>query len=103
MKIDNSFFAASRLGMKPLPPPAEETDKKDITGGFKSLLDDLMDASKAASAESRMETAKLLTGTVDDFPAFQVTGEKSNLLFEMNLTVRTKVIEAYTEILKTQI
>ena len=99
MKIDNSFLAASRLG-KPMQPPAENSGSRDITGGFKNILDDLMEASNEASAASRAETAKLLTGTMEDFPEFAVTGEKSNLLFEMNLTVRNKVIDAYTEIMK---
>ena len=102
MKIDNSFIAASRLGTPPQI-PTENKRNEDITGGFKNILDDLMEASKEASDASRAETAKLLTGTMEDFPEFMVTGEKSNILFEMNLTVRTKVIEAYQEILRTSV
>ena len=102
MKIDNSFLTASRLG-QPLQPPPELKRDNDITGGFKNILDDLMEASKEASAESRAETAKLMTNTMEDFPEFMVKGEKSSILFEMNLTVRTKVIDAYNEIMKTQV
>lgn len=102
MKIDSSFLAASRLGA-PLQPPKENEKAGDITGGFKNILDDLMEASKEASEASRAETAKLMTNTMSDFPEFMVTGEKSSILFEMNLTVRTKVIDAYNEMLKTPI
>ena len=102
MKIDNSFLAVSRLG-KPLEPMEDKRENNDITGGFKNILDDAMRASNEASAASREETAKMLTGTMEDFPEYMVTGEKSSILFEMNLTVRTKVIDAYNDILKTQV
>jgi len=102
MKIDNSFLTASRIGA-PLQPPQELKNDSDITGGFKNILDDLMEASVEASAASRAETAKLMTGTMEDFPEFMVTGEKSSVLFELNLTVRSKVIDAYTEVMRTQV
>ena len=106
MRIDNSFFAASRLST-PIQAPSTLEDnngnKKDITGGFKSILDDLMEATKETSAASRAEATKLMTGTLDDFPEYMVTGEKSSITFELNLTVRNKVIDAYSEIMKTQV
>ena len=107
MRIDNSFLAANRIG-----PPLElmhvnksedETEKKGIAGGFEKIFDDLWNASSEASAASREETAKLLIGEQDDLAKMQVTGEKSSILFEYNLTVRTKVIEAYQEILRTSV
>jgi len=102
MKIDNSFFVANRLSAPIQPPPETETNN-DITGGFKNILDDLMEASKEASEASRAETAKLMTGSLEDFPEFMVTGEKSSILFEMNLTVRNKVIDAYQEVMRTSV
>jgi len=101
MRIDNSFFAASRLGT-PLQSPAKSPESSN-NKGFKNILDDLMEASSEASAASRQETAKLLTGTLEDFPEYMVTGEKSSIMFELNLTVRNKVIDAYSEIMKTQV
>ena len=107
MRIDNSFFAANRLGQTLTPTPInqgeEENEKKGIAGGFEKIFDDLWKASGEASAASRENTAKLLTGTLEDFPEYMVTGEKSSILFEYNLTVRTKVIEAYNDILKTSV
>ena len=104
MKIDNSFITASKLGtpLRPLTNKVEEPNK-DFTGGFKQILDDLWDASKEASAVSRAETAKLIIGEQDDLPGMQVKGEQSSILFELNLAVRAKVIDAYNEILRTQV
>jgi flagellar hook-basal body complex protein FliE len=103
MRIDNSFIAASRLGttLEPLSGSKNESEKKGIAGGFEKIFDDLWKASSEASAASRAETAKLLINEQDDLPMMQVTGEKSSILFELNLTVRQKVIDAYTEIMKT--
>ena len=105
MRIDNSFFTASRLSqpLTPMPKVIEDSEKKGIAGGFEKIFDDLWNASSEASATSRAETAKLLIGEQDDLPKMQVTGEKSSILFEYNLTVRSKVIDAYNEIMRTSI
>jgi len=101
MKIDSSFITAAKLNtpVHLINNNAEEEKKS----GFQTILDDLMDASNEASKASRAETAKLVTGTLEDFPEYMVTGEKSSILFELNLTVRNKVIDAYNEIIKTQV
>jgi len=62
-----------------------------------------MDATKEASAASRAETAQLLTGTMEDFPEFMVTGEKSNIMFDLNLTMRNKVLDAYEEVMRLSV
>jgi flagellar hook-basal body complex protein FliE len=98
MKIDNSLFVASRLSNT-----LSQTTPKEKSSGFGSILNDLMEASSEASAASREKTAELLTGSLDDLPAYKVTGEKSSIMFELNLTVRNKVIDAYKEVMNTQI
>ena len=105
MKIDNSFFAASRIGpqLEPKVLKEDEGEKKGIAGGFEKIFDDLWNASAELSAESREDTAKLVVNELDDFPGMQVKGEKSNIMFELNLTVRSKVIDAYQETLRTQV
>jgi len=107
MKIDNSFFASSRIGPslepKMINKSEEEGEKKGFAGGFEKIFDDLWNATAETSAASREETAKLVTGTLDDLPNFMIAGEKSSIMFELNLTVRSKVIDAYQEILKTQV
>ncbi|MCL2821401.1 MAG: flagellar hook-basal body complex protein FliE [Oscillospiraceae bacterium] len=105
MKIDNSFMTAARIGptLEQMTVNNENEEKKGIAGGFEKIFDDLWNASGELSAESRGETAKLMTGGLEDLPAMQVIGEKSGIMFEYNLTVRSKVIDAYNDILKTQV
>ena len=107
MKIDSSFLAANRIGpsleTKFINKSEEEGEKKGIAGGFEKIFDDLWNATSEASEAGRAETAKLLIGEQDDLPKMQVLGEKSSIMFEYNLTVRNKVIDAYKEILKTPI
>jgi len=105
MRIDNSFLAASRIGPSLEQRIEEKPDgeTKGIAGGFEKIFDDLWNATSEASSASRAETTKLLIGEQDDLPGMQVTGEKSSIMFEYNLTVRSKVLEAYSEILRTQV
>jgi len=107
MRIDNSFLAANRIGPSLqttlISNTEEESEKKGIAGGFEKIFNDLWEASSEASAASRAETAKLLIGEQDDLPRMQVIGEKSSILFEYNLTVRSKVLEAYSEVMKTSV
>ena len=105
MRIDNSYFAASRIG-QPLELTLKDNDDKEtkgIAGGFEKIFDDLWQASSELSEASRAETAKLLIGQQDDLPGMQVAGEKSSIMFELNLTVRAKVIDAYNEIMRTSV
>jgi len=105
MRIDNSFIAASRVGMNLEHSGAvkAEPEKKGIAGGFEKIFDDLWQASAEASAESREHTAQLMIGQLDDLPKMQVASEKSSIMFELNQTVRNKVIDAYNEMLRTSI
>ena len=109
MRIDNSFFTASHLNQPLNPMPKikiedeNESEKKGIAGGFEKIFDDLWKASSELSSASREETAKLMIGEQDDLPKMQVTGEKSSIMFEFNLTVRSKVIDAYNEIMRTSV
>jgi len=81
----------------------EDSEKKGIAGGFEKIFNDLWQASSELSSVSRAETAKLIIGEQEDLPRMQVIGEKSGIMFEYNLTVRSKVIDAYNEIMRTSV
>ena len=107
MRIDNSFLASNRIGpsleQMNINKAEDESEKKGIAGGFEKIFDDLWNATAETSSESRADTARILTGELEDLPGMMVTGEKSGIVFEYNLTVRNKVIDAYNEIMRTSI
>jgi len=105
MRIDNSFLAANRIGptLEQNPDIKNDGERKGIAGGFEKIFNDLWDATSEASAASRAETANLIIGEQEDPAKMQVLGEKSSIMFEYNLNVRAKIIDAYTEVLRTQV
>lgn len=48
-------------------------------------------------------TVKLVTGEVQDFTEVLIASERANLTLSLALQVRTKVLEAYQEIMRTQL
>jgi len=107
MRIDNSFLAANRIGpsleTRFINKNEDETEEKGIAGGFEKIFDDLWNATEELSDASKADTAQLMMHELDDLPGMRVTGEKSTMMFEYNLTVRSKVIDAYNEILRTSV
>ena len=59
--------------------------------------------SRALSRASREETAKLILGEEENLVDNMIAGEKSSIQFEMNLAIRTKVLDAYNEIIRIQV
>ena len=80
---------------------------KDSSNTFKEILEIAMtgttDTGRALSKQSRGETAKLLLGEEENLIDNMVAGEKSSIQFELNLAIRNKVLDAYNEIMRTQV
>ena len=98
MKIDATLFNESLVATQP-----KSTENSDQGAGFQDVFKELWDASQEASAASKENTALLLTGQLDNLIDLKVSGEKSGLLFQLNLTTRNKVLDAYSEIMKLQL
>jgi flagellar hook-basal body complex protein FliE len=85
----------------------EKTDENSSKASFGEILKITMtgatDNSRALSAVSREENAKLLIGEEENLIDNLVAGQKSTLAFELNLAIRTKVIEAYNEVMRYQV
>ena len=79
----------------------------DKKSAFEEILQITMtgrnDIGKELSAESRLETAKLMIGEEENLVDNMIAGEKSSIQFELNLAIRNKVLDAYNEIMRTQV
>ena len=84
-----------RIGDAPIP-----TDSGAL---FRGIFEDSIQAYEEASAVSKDMTTQLLTGQLDDLSAFTVAGQKAGLMFDLNLAMRTKVLEAYNEVMRFQV
>ena len=110
MRIGSDPFLDVRPKLQPTHSALEarlnnEPDKdKSMSGDlFKIVFEASSKAFDEASAVSRANTAKLLTGQIEDLPSYIIEGEKPGILFELNLNVRNKLLDAYSEIMKTQV
>ena len=84
--------------------PANEENKPNTFGELLRIaMTGSSETHQALSAASRLETAKVLTGQEDNLIDNMVAGEKSSIQFELNLTIRSKMIDAYNEIMRTQV
>ena len=108
MRIDDGILLNSLPKVQPLRPAIDISigDKLPATDSgalFRGIFEDSMQAYEEASAVSKDMTTQLLTGQLDDLSAFQVANQKSSLMFDLNLSMRTKVLEAYDEIMRMQV
>ena len=79
----------------------------DSKSAFEEILQITMtgtnDTGRDLSRISRGETAKLLIGEEDNLVDNMVASERSSIQFELNLAIRNKVLDAYNEIMRTQV
>jgi len=105
MKIDSSFLTSNRVGPALMQTQESEPASRNtgFAGGFENIFNDLWDATSELSDISRAKRADLVTGNLDSLPELMVASEKSGLMFDFNMSVRNKVMDAYQEIMRTQI
>ena len=108
MRIGPDPFASAlartqTLQTKMITPVDEESKSNTFGEILRITFTGTSETSRELSAQSRLATAKILTGQEDDLPANMIAAEKSGIQFELNMAIRTKVIEAYTEIMRTQV
>ena len=71
--------------------------------GFGETLRDAIATVNNAQKESDMAVQKLMTGESQDLHATLIAVQKADLSFQMMMQVRNKIIQAYQEIMRTQV
>ena len=83
-------------------------DEKKLTGNesFTYALDaakELIQANKAAEAETKNLTNDFITGANDDIASLLIAQEKSGILLQYTLQVRNGLLSAYKEIMNLSV
>ncbi|EIT85079.1 flagellar hook-basal body protein FliE [Fictibacillus macauensis ZFHKF-1] len=76
---------------------------KESEGSFATVLQNMLQETNGYEQASNQATNQLLTGKTDDISSVMVLAEKANLTLQTAVEVRNKVLEAYQEIMRTQL
>ncbi len=81
---------------------------RELAGGqsgvsFGETLRDAITTVNNAQKQSDLAVQKLMTGENQDLHATRIAVQKADLSFQMMMQVRNKIIQAYQEIMRTQV
>ena len=78
-------------------------NKNKADGSFEELLKKEIDTTNNVMQNAQKAEADIATGKVEDLARASITIQKAEMQMKMVLEVRNKAINAYKELLKTQI
>jgi flagellar hook-basal body complex protein FliE len=78
-------------------------NKNKADGSFEDLLKKEIDTTNNMMEDADKAQADIATGSVQDLAKASITIQKAEMQMKMVLEVRNKAINAYKELLKTQI
>ena len=97
--IDKIVGAASGIGS--LTKPDEKVwDSKE---SFGQILVDMIKDTNQLMLDSDKALTDFAAGKIDNIHDVMIASEEASLSFQMTMTVRNKVIEAYQEIMRMQV
>lgn len=108
MNKKGDFIVIEQISFLPKKPVVALTDKQEtgaaqLAGSFGTFLNDaITNLNKQHSALNTLND-KFVTGEVADVHQLTIAAEKLSLGLEMTVQIRNKAVEAYQEIMRTQI
>ena len=82
--------------------PAGAGTEKNATG-FGEVLKDAISTVNELQKQSDQEIQKLMAGESQDLHTTVIAMQKADLSFQMMMQVRNKIVQAYQEIMRTQV
>ena len=73
------------------------------SASFGNVLEDAISTANELQKQSDREIQKLITGETQDLHTTMIAVQKADLSFQMMMQVRNKIIQAYQEVLRTQV
>ncbi|WP_282941804.1 flagellar hook-basal body complex protein FliE [Paenibacillus sp. RC67] len=96
-----------KLGLQPLQASAPSTPKSksaaEVSEQFGQFLTDAMNKLKEQQVEVDKLNNQFAKGETSDVHQIMIASEKASLGLELTVQVRNKVVEAYQEIMRTQV
>lgn len=94
----NSLYGLSALN------PLNSLQKEGTSGSnFSEFLVNAMSGVQQTDTADKIQGLNLLTGDVEDLHTAVLAGEKAELTLRLTTTIRTKVIDAYNELMRMQV
>lgn len=96
-----------KLGLQPLQATAPSAPKSqsaaEVSEQFGQFLTDAMNKLKQQQVEVDKLNNQFAKGETSDVHQIMIAAEKASLGLELTVQVRNKVVEAYQEIMRTQV
>lgn len=77
--------------------------KSEGGASFGAVLEDAISTVNQLQKQSDHEIQKLITGETQDLHTTMIAVQKADLSFQMMMQVRNKIVQAYQEIMRTQV
>lgn len=78
-------------------------DATKLTSAFGKMLDNALQAVDNQEKQVHTLNEQFITGQISDVHSLMIASEKAQLGLQLTVQVRNKVIEAYQEIMRTQL
>lgn len=82
--------------------PIKNNQSPEITG-FKDILDGILQDTVELRGQDASNNNYLATGKLDDIDSIMIDMEKADIALQFTLQIRSKVLEAYQELMRMQI
>ena len=80
-----------------------ELDKDKGSANFGEMLKDAISTANTLQKQSDTEIQKLMTGESQDLHTTLIAVQRADLSFQMMMQVRNKLVQAYQELMRTQV
>jgi flagellar hook-basal body complex protein FliE len=81
----------------------KNAEKSENSVDFAGLLKDALKDVNSAQVEADDAVQKVLSGETNDIHSTMIALQKADVSFKMMLEVRNKIMEAYQEVMRTQV
>jgi flagellar hook-basal body complex protein FliE len=82
---------------------AKTGDVTKVTESFGDILENALQAVDNSEKQVRVLNEQFVTGQISDVHTLMIASEKAQLGLQLTVQVRNKAIEAYQEIMRTQL